>query len=61
MTTEELLALPEDGKKRWLIRGELRESLHAFHDRRHGADSDAGRASCYANGCTSNRSRAARR
>jgi len=25
MTTEELLALPDDGKQRWLIRGELRE------------------------------------
>jgi hypothetical protein len=25
MTTEELLALPEDGKNRWLINGELRE------------------------------------
>ncbi len=37
MTTEELLALPEDGKRRWLIRGALRESSCAFHDRRHGA------------------------
>jgi Uma2 family endonuclease len=25
MTTEQLLALPDDGKQRWLIRGELRE------------------------------------
>src|SRR5215208_964643 len=25
MTTEQLLALPDDGKERWLIRGELRE------------------------------------
>src|SRR5687768_864150 len=25
MTTEELLALPDDGVERWLIRGELRE------------------------------------
>jgi hypothetical protein len=24
MTTEELLALPDDGKERWLIRGQLR-------------------------------------
>ena len=28
MTTEELLALPKDGKRRWLIRGELRENPH---------------------------------
>lgn len=26
MTTEELLALPDDGRERWLIRGELREA-----------------------------------
>src|SRR3712207_6163922 len=25
MTTEQLLALPDDGRERWLIRGELRE------------------------------------
>ncbi len=25
MTTEELLALPDDGVERWLIRGRLRE------------------------------------
>ena len=25
MTTEELLAMPDDGVERWLIRGELRE------------------------------------
>ena len=27
MTTEELLALPDDGMERWLIRGELREKI----------------------------------
>ena len=27
MTTEELLAMPDDGVERWLIRGELRENL----------------------------------
>jgi Uma2 family endonuclease len=36
ITTEELLALPKDGKKRWLIRGELRESGMTRHNRRHG-------------------------
>lgn len=36
MTTEELLALPNDGKKRWLIRGELRENPMTRHNRRHG-------------------------
>ena len=36
MTTEELLALPKDGKRRWLIRGELRESGMTRHNRRHG-------------------------
>lgn len=35
MTTEELLAMPKDGKKRWLIRGELRESGMTRHNRRH--------------------------
>jgi Uma2 family endonuclease len=36
MTTEELLALPKDGVKRWLIRGELREGGMTRHNRRHG-------------------------
>ena len=36
MTTEELLALPKDGKKRWLIRGELRENGMTRHNYRHG-------------------------
>jgi len=35
MTTEELLALPDDGVERWLINGELREKpmtvRHRFH------------------------------
>lgn len=35
MTTEELLALPKDGKRRWLIRGELREDGMTRHGRRH--------------------------
>jgi Uma2 family endonuclease len=37
MTTEDLLALPEDGMDRWLIRGELREKpmtkRNRFHSR----------------------------
>ena len=36
MTTEELLAMPKDGKKRWLIRGKLRETAMTRHNRRHG-------------------------
>ena len=36
MTTEELLAMPKDGKKRWLIRGELREGGMTRHNRQHG-------------------------
>ena len=36
MTTEEFLALPKDGKRRWLIRGELRENPMTRHNRRHG-------------------------
>ncbi len=35
MTTEELLALPNDGKRRWLIRGELREDGMTRRNRRH--------------------------
>lgn len=35
MTTEDLLAMPDDGVERWLIRGELRENgmtvRHRFH------------------------------
>ena len=37
MTTEELLALPDNGTDRWLIRGELRErpmpTRNRFHSR----------------------------
>jgi hypothetical protein len=37
MTTEELLAIPEDGTDRWLIAGELRERpmtrRNRFHSR----------------------------
>jgi Uma2 family endonuclease len=36
MTTEDLLALPEDGVDRELIRGELRERPFAYRDRLHG-------------------------
>jgi Uma2 family endonuclease len=43
MTTEELLAMPDDGVERWLIRGELREKpltgckrLHNVRNRLHG-------------------------
>jgi Uma2 family endonuclease len=35
MTTEELLALPEDGVERWLIRGELRETPMTVRNRWH--------------------------
>ncbi len=35
MTTEELLALPDDGAERWLIRGELREIPGTVRNRRH--------------------------
>jgi Uma2 family endonuclease len=35
MTTEELLALPDDGMDRWLIRGELREKPMAVRNRFH--------------------------
>ena|SRR5947209_6395317 len=35
MTTEELLALPEDGVDRWLIRGELREKPMTVRNRFH--------------------------
>jgi Uma2 family endonuclease len=39
MTTEELLALPDDGVRRWLIRGELRESGMSKRGRLHTAAS----------------------
>src|SRR5262245_50829333 len=35
MTTEEMLALPEDGKERWLISGELREKPMTVRNRFH--------------------------
>ena len=35
MTTEQLLALPDDGKERWLIRGELREKEMTRRNRGH--------------------------
>jgi Uma2 family endonuclease len=35
MTTEELLALPEDGVERWLIRGHLREKPMTVRNRVH--------------------------
>jgi Uma2 family endonuclease len=35
MTTEELLALPDDGVERWLIRGELREKAMTVRNRFH--------------------------
>jgi Uma2 family endonuclease len=34
MTAEELLAMPDDGVERWLIRGELRENLESDMNRR---------------------------
>jgi Uma2 family endonuclease len=36
MTTEELLAMPDDGIQRWLIRGELREGGMTQRNRFHG-------------------------
>lgn len=36
MTTEELLALPQDGMTRWLINGELRERPRTVRNRTHG-------------------------
>jgi len=35
MTTEEMLALPDDGTERWLIRGELRERPMTWRNRTH--------------------------
>ncbi len=35
MTTEEFLALPDDGVERWLIRGQLRERAMTVRNRRH--------------------------
>src|SRR5438067_992819 len=35
MTTEELLALPDDGVERWLIRGQLREKPRTVRNRWH--------------------------
>jgi Uma2 family endonuclease len=35
MTTEQLLALPDDGRERWLIRGELREGGMTRRNRGH--------------------------
>lgn len=35
MTVEELLALPDDGKERWLVRGELREREMTKRNRFH--------------------------
>src|SRR6266496_810012 len=35
LTTEQLLAMPEDGKERWLIRGELREKEMTGRNRGH--------------------------
>lgn len=35
MTTAELLAMPDDGMDRWLIRGELRERLMSVRNRFH--------------------------
>jgi Uma2 family endonuclease len=35
MTTEELLALPDDGVERWLIRGQLREKPMTVRNRHH--------------------------
>lgn len=35
MTTEELLAIPDDGKRRWLIKGQLRENGMTVRNRFH--------------------------
>ena len=34
-TADELLAMPDDGKDRWLIRGKLRERVKMYHTRAH--------------------------
>jgi Uma2 family endonuclease len=39
MSAEELLALPDDGVERWLIRGELRENPESDRNRRNPDDS----------------------
>src|SRR5436305_14758945 len=39
MTAEELLAMPDDGVERWLIRGELRENRESDMNRRNPARS----------------------
>jgi Uma2 family endonuclease len=36
MTTDELLAMPDDGVERWIIKGELRESYINEESREHG-------------------------
>jgi Uma2 family endonuclease len=35
MTTEEMLALPENGVERWLVRGQLREKPMTYRNRTH--------------------------
>ena len=35
VTTEQLLAMPDDGMERWLIRGELREKPMTVRNRFH--------------------------
>src|SRR5258707_10626764 len=35
MTTEEMLALPENGVERWLVRGQLREKPMTYRNRWH--------------------------
>ena len=35
LTTEQLLAMPDDGKERWLIHGELREKVMTRRNRGH--------------------------
>ncbi len=35
MTTEQLLAMPDDGVERWLIRGQLREKPMTYRNRWH--------------------------
>ena len=36
LTTQELLAIPDDGKERWLIRGGLREKQMILRNQAHG-------------------------
>ena len=50
VTTEQLMAMPEDGKERWLIQGELREKEITKRNRGH-SQSPSARRSRIAHSC----------